>query len=141
MNDSKPISAFLEQLEIYQSNHYGHYDRSFLVNAYENLNPGIKKYLLPKQTKSLWRGCDGLSETRAISFTTNKGIAYLFGAYVIPFTELKSYSGLIDTAQAQKLIDRLGLKFHVGDDEGEVIVIKPVWNKSLASNLRQYFVG
>lgn len=141
MQATKPISTFLQEMETYQSNHYGYYNRGLLVSAYTNLPLGIKKYLVPdeKRLKSLWRGCDGLSETRAISFTSNKGIAHLFGAYVIPFNELKSYGGLVDTEKTQKLITRLGLKFSIGDDEGEVIVIQPKWKSTL--NLRQYFVG
>ena len=143
VNSAKPISAFLQELETYQSNHYGYYNRSSLVDAYNNLPIGIKKYLIPdpKRLKNLWRGCDGLSETRAVSFTQNKGIAHLFGAYVIPFKELESYEGLIDSERAHKLARRLSLDFGIGDDEGEVIVIQPKWNSNLESNLRQYFVG
>ena len=137
------ISKFMEELETYQSNHYGYYDRNSLVNAYNNLPQGIKKYLNPKESKLklLWRGCDGLSETRAVSFTSNRGIAHLFGVYVIPFKELKGYTGLISSEQARKLNHRLGLKFSIADDEGEVVVIQPFWNEDLNSNLRQYFVG
>jgi len=135
------IATFLRELATYQSNHYGYYDRSVLVNAYDNLPVGIKKYLTPneKHLKRLWRGCDGLSEMRAISFTTNRGIAHLFGAYVIPFSELISYGGLISTEMARKLNKRLGFDLGIGDDEGEVVIIRPQWNKDL--NLRQYFVG
>jgi len=143
MNEVNPISAFFKEITFYQSNHYGYYNRSALVDAFNNLPSGIKKYLLPdeKRLQSLWRGCDGLSETRVVSFTSNKGIAHLFGAYVIPFKELESYSGLVDTAKLRKLNDRLGYKFNIGDDESEVLVIQPIWNKKLSSNLRQYFVG
>lgn len=143
MPEQHPIKQFFEEIEAYQSNHYGYYPRDLLVKAYQNLPQGIKKYLMPPQdkVKRLWRGCDGLSETRAISFTTNRGIAHLYGAYVIPFSELTSYLGLIDTEKASKLNDRLGYKFNIGDDEGEVIVIQAVWNPKLEKNLRQYLVA
>ncbi len=142
MTENNPISAFLEQLATYQSNHYGYYDRTALVTAYKNLPPGIKKYIAPspEKVKKLWRGCDGLSETRAVSFTTNKGIAHLFGAYVIPFTEISSFDGLIDTEKARKLNAKLGYDFPIGDDEGEVIAMNIKWQSYLEKNLRRYLV-
>ena len=137
------ISKFLGEVEHYQSNHYGFYNRVALVNAYHNLPIGLKNYLTPdsKRIDRLWRGCDGLSETRAISFTTNKGVAHLFGAYVIPFGELKKYNGAIDTEKSQRLNHKLGYEFSIGDDEGEVIVVNPVWNQNLESNIRKYLVS
>jgi hypothetical protein len=143
MAENKPIQKFLEELQDYQSNHFGYYPRDLLVAAYKNLPAGIKTYLRPKDAKikKLWRGCDGLSETRAISFTTNKGIAHLFGAYVIPFTELASYEGLIDTEQARKLTRRLGYDFSISDDEGEVIAVAIKWQPYLEQHLRQYLVA
>ena len=142
MNEESLIIKFLEELSTYQSNHYGYYDRTKLVETYDRLPDSIKKYLLPnpKLLQNLWRGCDGLSELRAISFTPNKGVAHIFGVYVIPFQELKSYGGLIDTEKSRKLADRLKCEFEIGDDEGEVIVIRPIWKDNLESRLRQYFV-
>ena len=133
------FNTFFGELETYQSNHYGYYNRDGLVMAYKALPDGIKKYLLPVNRYKLWRGCDGLSETRAVSFSTNKGIAHLFGVYVIPFSELESYDGLIDTEKAGKLKRRLKLDFSISDDEGEVIVFAPKWRATL--NLTNYFVS
>lgn len=143
MSEPNPIKKFLEELATYQSNHYGYYPRDLLVKTYHELPQGIKTYLTPTDNKrrKLWRGCDGLSETRAVSFTTNKGIAHLFGAYVIPFTMVSSYLGLIDTEQARKLKNRLGYDFSISDDEGEVIAINIQWHNSLEKNLRQYLVA
>jgi hypothetical protein len=142
MPEYKTIYKFLEELQTYQSNHYGYYPRDLLVQAYHNLPKGIKTYLTPTDNKrrKLWRGCDGLSETRAVSFTTNKGIAHLFGAYVIPFTMVSSYLGLIDTEAARKLNRKLGYGFEISDDEGEVLAINIQWHPSLEKNLRQYLV-
>lgn len=135
------INSFLAEIETYQSNHYGYYDRSRLVNAYRSLPEEIKRYLSPKKSllQMLWRGCDGLSETRAISFTTSASNASIFGVYVIPFKELVNYEGLIDTEKARKLSEKIKSEHEVGDDEGEVIVIHPTWNPKL--NLKSYFVG
>lgn len=137
------IAKFLEELQTYQSNHYGYYPRDLLVQAYKDLPQGIKKYIAPSPEKirKLWRGCDGLSETRAVSFTTNNGIAHLFGAYVIPFTEIASFAGLIDTEKASKLSKRLGYDFSISDDEGEVIAIEIKWHSYLEKNLRRYLVA
>ena len=143
MITNDPISEFFKEINLHQSNNYGYYDKGRLVDAYTKLPSEVKKYLLPNPEKlnRLWRGCDGLEETRVISFTHNKGLAHLFGVYVIPFKEIESYFGLIDTERAQKLSHRLRYKTEIGDDEGEVIVILPVWKPTLRANLRKYFVG
>ncbi len=120
------LVSFFYEIENYQSNHYE-----------------IKKYIFPskKRLSGLWRGCDGLSETLAISFTSNKGYAGTFGTYNIPFNELKSYKGLIDTEKVAKMCNALAKHKDmptVGDDEGEVIVIMPIWKESL--DIKKYFI-
>jgi hypothetical protein len=134
MNEKQAIQNFVHEVEIYQSNHYGYYDRNALVQNYDVLPDAAKKYLTPPSTqlKSLWRGCDGISETRAISFTSNQGYAGTFGIFNLPFSELKSYSALISTDRLLKLASRLKLHSEVGDDEGEVIVLNPVWKATLS---------
>jgi len=48
---------------------------------------------------------------------------------------------LIDTEQARKLTRRLGYKYSIADDEGEVIAINIKWQSYLPQNLRQYLVA
>ena len=126
MNTTSAIQGFLTEVEYYQSSHFGNYDRERLVNAYLMLPESIRNALRPSKQalKKLWRGCDGLSEGRAISFTSNRGYAAIFGLYVIPFAELKGCLDMVCTEKCRKL-DR---KFDVSDDEGEVIVLRPEWN-------------
>lgn len=140
MDNIETIKKFLAELETYQSNHFGYYDRDQMVNAYQSLPTDIKTFLAPKKNllQMLWRGCDGLSEVRAISFTTSASNASIFGAYVIPFKELINYDGLIDTEKARMLSEKIKSGSDIGDDEGEVIVIHPIWNPQL--NLKSYFV-
>lgn len=125
------IRDFLTAIGDYQSNH-PYYHRHALVNAYLSLPSELRDSLTPPKTllKSLWRGCDGLSETRCISFTTNKGYAQLFGHYLIPFKEILDHDGLIDTAKVYKLSQK-HKGFDTGDDEGEVIVISPIWTEKI----------
>lgn len=137
------LVSFFYEIENYQSNHYGNYNRMNLINAYDKLSNEIKKYIVPSKKRliGLWRGCDGLSETLTISFTSNKGYAGTFGTYNIPFKELKTYKGLIDTEKVLKLSNTLA-KYKdmptIGDDEGEVIVLNPIWKETL--DIKQYFV-
>lgn len=133
---------FLEEIETYQSNHYGNYNRRRLIDAYNSIPIDIKKLLLPNKNKlkNLYRGCDGISENRVISFTDNKSWASYFGHYTLPFVELKSYSALIDTKKVRILLTKLKKyninNIEIGDDEGEVIVLNPIWKPNL--NLDTY---
>lgn len=132
------IKKLNDEIETYQSNHFGYYNRSELINAYNSIPSEIKTFLIPsrKKLKNLWRGCDGLSEDRVISFTTNKGYASIFGVYTIPFHELEKYSALIDTEKFRKLALKLHINSDVGDDEDEVLVINPIWKNF---NINKYF--
>ena len=123
------IIKFLNELETYQSNHYGMYNKQQLIIAYDNLPDKIKSAITPKSLKNLYRGCDGLSNVTAISFTNNKGYADTFGAYTIPFTELALYAMVISTDKCRKMANKLKLDVDIGDDEGEVIVLAPIWKK------------
>ncbi len=121
---------FFQEVEEYQSNHYGAYNRKRLVAAYNNLPLEVKQFLTPKSDRlnQLYRGADGLSPKPAISFS-NMNVAPLFGAFVIPFRELKTYDGLIDTEKVYKLLTLFKMNYDIGDDEGEVIVINPDWKE------------
>ena len=124
------IREFLAEVDNYQENHFGHYPRGRLVNSYRDLPDELKIRLTPARTKQnrLWHCCDGFSEKRCISFSTDKD--YLRAAYRVPFREIKSHSGLIDIGEVYKLSLRHE-GFEIGDDEREVIVISPVWSDSL----------
>lgn len=123
---------FFQEVETYQSNHYGAYNRLRLVAAYNALPDEVKKFLKPKSDRlnQLYRGADGLSPKPAISFS-NLNTAKLFGTFIIPFRELKTYSGLIDTEKVYKLLTTFKMNYDIGDDEGEVIVLNPDWNDHL----------
>jgi len=130
------ITLFLKQLETYQSNHYGMYDTSNLSNEFNKLPNNIKNFLKPNSVKNFYRGCDGLSFKNAISFTDNKSYANTFGTFTIPFSELKSYSGIISTNKIYILCKKLKIKCNIGNDEGEIIVINPKWKNNI--NLEEY---
>ncbi len=131
----KNLNRFFNELEIYQSNHMGAYNRGGLVSAFLQLPEEIKKELLPRTTNGLFRGADGLTEKPALSFS-NHNTASIFGTYVIPFNLLQSYLGLISTSKAYRINKKYKLGFEIGDDEGEVIVLKPVWKQNI--NLEKY---
>lgn len=138
-NTDKQINQFLKELEHYQSNHYGSYDRGKLVQAYQNLPQEFKNSIQPDTLKNLYRGCDGLSYREAISFT-NKNWSAFYGHYSIPFEELESYDGLIDTVKVVNYLEENNLEYEIGDDEGEIIVIEPKWKSNLESKLKDYVV-
>jgi hypothetical protein len=136
-NDDK-ITKFVDYMEGYQSNHYGNFNTDMLVNSYNDLPKNIKRIISPNSTNNLFRGTDGLSYKSGISFTKNKGYADTFGVYTIPFTELKDYIGLIDTEKLVNFLDKNGINHGIGDDEGEVIVLNPVFKKRLNKNIEYY---
>lgn len=137
MNNDK-IIKFIEYLEYYQSNHYNTFNRKFLVDSYNNLPESIKRIIQPSNTNNLYRGLDGLSYKSAISFTRNREYANTFGVYTIPFTELKEYSGLIDTEKLVKFLDKNKINHDIGDDEEEVIVLNPIFKDELNKNIEYY---
>jgi len=135
--DKVLIDSFLEEMEIYQSNHYGSYNRLRLVRAYEKLPPNFKKEIYPTKVSDLARGADGLSYKPAMSFTASKWASF-YGVYTIPFHEIESYTGLIDTSRLVKYIQKNKISADIGDDESEVVVIEPVWKKGLEKRMKNY---
>lgn len=134
------IHAFFEEVESYQRNHYGTYDRQRFVEAYSLLSNEVRAFLKPPTNilPKLWRGCDsaplGEEEKKVISFSPNKGLAHLFGYYVIPFKELIAYGALISSEKCVILAERLFKDINIGDDEGEVFVVLPRWKPTLDVN-------
>lgn len=138
IDNNKDIIKFIGYLEHYQSNHYNTFNRKLLVDSYNNLPERIKKIINSTDIDNLYRGLDGLSYKSAISFTNNKDYADTFGVYTVPFTELKEYSGLIDTQKLVKFLDKNRINHDIGDDEGEVIVLNPIFNDDLNKKLENY---
>lgn len=133
--DLKEINVFVDSVEDYQSNHYSTYDRNLLVNSYRDLPTWFKVAIKPNTVRNLYRGCDGILPKAAISFTNNKGYADTFGTYTIPFSELKQYSGLIDTGKLIMVLRKLNINSEIGDDENEVIVLNPIFKDTLNNRL------
>jgi hypothetical protein len=137
--DKVHIEKFIEQVEIYQSNHYGGYNRNLLAKRYGQLPDYFKKQISPKKSYAYWRGADGISgDYGAISFTDRRANAGFYGHYTIPFSELHSFTGVIDTGKLRAFIDKYKIDSDVGDDENEIIVIDPVWKPGLPSRLDNY---
>lgn len=126
-NEKHLIYRFLQELEEYQSNHYGNYNRQELVDAYRQLPMTIKKYLAAKNLQNLYRGCDGLTEKPAISFTDKKSNAFIYGSFAIPFSMVKSYDAAISSEKACELNEKINTDLSIGDDENEVIVLNAKW--------------
>jgi hypothetical protein len=126
-------------VEAYQSNHYGSFNRDKLVEIYMSLPISVKLKIQPQSTKNLFRGADGFdSKKSAISFTKNKDYAKFFGTYTIPFSVVEKHEGLIDTRKLSNYLYDLGIQNEIGDDEGEVIVIKPIFKKDLQAKIENY---
>lgn len=138
INEKSLIIEFIDDIEHYQSNHYGSYNRDYLVNSYHELPDNIKKIIKPSNTNNLYRGADGLSYKSAISFTDNKEYAKIFGYYLISFSALKKYDGLISTSKLVEFLDENEFEHDIGDDEGEVIVINPTYKSEIFDNFESY---
>ena len=136
--NKKLILDFVNQVEAYQSNHYGTFNRDNLVESYHKLPDSIKEKIKPITTKNLFRGADGISYKSAISFTKNQDYAKMFGAYAFPFKVVKENKGLIDTKRLSALLSKMRIANEIGDDEGEVIVIEPIFSKDIIENIEKF---
>ena len=132
------LKNFTNQVEAYQSNHYGTFNRDNLVESYHKLPDSIKEKIKPITTKNLFRGSDGISYKSAISFTKNEDYAKMFGVYVFPFQVVKDNKGLIDTKRLSALLSKMRITNEIGDDEGEVIVIEPIFSKDIIEKIEKF---
>ena len=90
--DKNVMKEFANNIEEYQSNNYGMFNRDKLVESYLKLPDSIKKKIEPKSTKDLFRGADSFdSKKSAISFSKTKDYASFFGAYTIPFDVIRKH--------------------------------------------------
>jgi hypothetical protein len=136
--DKTLIEKFIDEIEQYQSNHYGSYNRYRLVKAYRALPDYFKKAISPTRYKNYWRGADGVTDSVAISFTDKRANAGFYGHYAIPISELQSWTGMIDTHRLRVFIDRYKIRTDVGDDENEIVVIEPVWKPGIDDREENY---
>ncbi len=138
LTNNDVLKNFVNQVEAYQSNHYGTFNRDNLVESYHKLPDSIKEKIKPISTKNLFRGADGTSYKSAISFTKNQDYAKMFGAYAFPFNIVKENKGLIDTKRLSALLSKMRIANEIGDDEGEVIVIEPIFSKDIIKNIEKF---
>lgn len=138
VSGKEAVQRFLEEVSWYQSNHYGAYDTTGLFNAYTMLPEEIKMFITMKRVKPLYRGCDGISPKAVSSFTTNPKVAEVFGAFVIPFTEVENHQGIVSTERIYKLMNRFKLDYPIGDDEDEFLVMNVKWKEGLKDRLDAY---
>ena len=127
--EGKAIHAFLAELSDYQQSSGGRKAR--LRNRHASLSDEMRSAVSASASRlrGLWRGDEGQSRDPATSWTNGRSTAAFFGTYVFPVTDLSSTSGSIDTEKVRRLIENVReLEDHdVGDDEGEVILLDPVW--------------
>ena len=138
LTNNDVLKNFVNQVEAYQSNHYGTFNRDNLVESYHKLPDSIKEKIKPISTKNLFRGADGTSYKSAISFTKNQDYAKMFGTYTFPFKVVKENKGLIDTKRLSALLSKMRIANEIGDDEGEVIVIEPIFSKDIIENIEKF---
>ncbi len=134
---SKQVSLkrFVDQMECYQSNHYGSYNRDLLVEAYDLLPIDIKDKI-SRTPKGLFRGSDSYCDEKtfktecanktlpALSFSSNKSLVNaIYGNAKSYYDVCASYSNSIDTSKLVKLLGKLKIEHRIGDDEGEVILM------------------
>jgi len=135
------IMMFLNELNEYQSNHYGSYDDSYLYELYFNLPDIIKKRSQPRKEEihQIYRGDNQKSEKNILSFAIGefaKENAKIWGNEVYNLSDLKSYKGILDLTRLRTALERtFGIKkaraltsfFEFGDDENEVLVFGGIW--------------
>jgi len=120
---------FFEDMLSYQRSN----NKAGLASSYDKLPDSFKAAIYPskKRLNSLFRGDDGKSEETAISWTSKKHIAKLFGYFVYPFAAVLSFNGAIDTPKLFSLVKSTELEdWGIGDDEDEVILLNVKWKSN-----------
>lgn len=137
------LARFVIEMENYQSNHYGFYNKEILVEAY-NLLPIDIKDKISRTPKGLFRGGDSYCDEKtfssecanktspALSFSSNKSLVNaIYGNAKSYYDICASYSDSIDTKKLIKLLGKLKIDHSIGDDEGEVILINVTYLDSM----------
>lgn len=128
------LEALVKEVEAYQDNHFGWYDKQKLVDAFMKLPEDVrmKFYRAPR---GLWRGSDYYNSDHnfdeycsgktvpALSFTNNEGVANIFGAPKQYHDICVSFDESMDTSKLAKELNRRRIEHSIGDDEGEVILM------------------
>jgi len=135
--DPRIYHKFFIELADYQSNHYGSYNTSRLLQEYIKLPEDFKKFMaIPKtKYKNCFRGDDSRNEKPVSSFVydnnpeTAKKNASLYGRYI--FSLSRDGKSLISTMTTdfQKFEKFFGKKqwyravedYGIGDDENEIL--------------------
>lgn len=144
------LEKFIIQMECYQSNHYGSYNRELLVEAYDILPIDIKEKI-SRTPKGLFRGCDSYCDDKtfktecanktlpALSFSTNKSLVNtIYGNAKSYYDICGSYSNSIDTSKLIKLLKKLKIDHCIGDDEGEVILMNISYLNSMKNSRKKH---
>lgn len=137
------FNLFLEEMADYQSNHYDTYNRSLLVEAYNNLPDNIKAFISTNRIGGLYRGCDGAGnpEKPAISFTKEEKFARFFGTFAVPSSEIQLYLAAIRSDRVSLLSHKIKSQYEIGDDEGEIIILGVVWKSGIENRLETNYRG
>lgn len=127
------VDNFLRELEAYQS--YST-NKARLRRRWHALDAEMRDAMAasPAKLRRLWRGADGMNAFPVTSWTPSKSTARTFGYFVFPVSDLISISGSIDTSKVRRLV---GADYEIGDDEGEVILVDPVWRSMTDAEMRR----
>lgn len=127
------LRRFYRAMENYQASDY---DKTGFREAYDALPEEVKLAIAhPKRgLEKLWRGSDSQQHGEpAISWTSSRGWARMFGSNIFPFTDLASFDAAIATDRVRALAENVdGLSdYEISDDEGEVIVLGARWKRRM----------
>lgn len=128
------LEALVKEVEAYQDNHFGWYDKQKLYDAFTKL-PEEFRMKFYRAPRGLWRGSDYYNNDHnfadycagklvpALSFTNNEGVANIFGTPKKYHDICVSFDESLDTSKLAKELNRRRIDHSIGDDEGEVILM------------------
>lgn len=136
------LAALAREVEAYQSNHYGYYDKQKLVDAFKSVEEDVRDRFF-RAPRSLMRGSDHYYNTSnfeeycagqtatALSFTANAGVAQLFGPVRTYHEICSAIEDSLDVTKFVKELRRRRIPNEVNSDEGEVILMGVQYRKSM----------
>ena len=135
--ERKLIKLFLYLYEHHQMNHYGSFDYNKFYHVYYMLPQDFRNMIKYTNRKILYRGQEignKVEKQNIATFTTSKSIAEFMGDEIIT-NKNYTYSNSIDSEKLVKFISNRKNKelneYQIGDDEGEVLLLKAKINESL----------